>query len=71
MRKAPTSPSSYYYNYRLAALDFSSIANDCDAFAARVATVLQAAATTSSNQTYELSTRPPPPISRQQLSPGL
>ncbi|PSN50971.1 hypothetical protein C0J52_07620 [Blattella germanica] len=78
MRTPPAAPStttSPYFcnNYRLAAIDFSSIANDCDASAARFATVLQAATTTSSNnnQTYELTTRPPPPISRKQFCPGL
>ncbi|KAJ9588700.1 hypothetical protein L9F63_017992 [Diploptera punctata] len=59
--------STHCYKYWLAEKHLLSIANDCDASTARVATILQTAATSFIiyYQTYELSARPSPSISRQ------
>ena len=73
----PPNKTIHYY-YRLAAYDSPSIANDCDASAARVAPVLQASSTSTINiqrhfqpaATYEHSNHLPP-LNQQRVSPDL
>jgi len=73
-----TPPNATAHCYRLAGHDSPSIANDCNAFAARVAPVLLQASTSIISvqrhfhpaATYEHSIRPPS-LGQQRVSPDL